>query len=37
VELVEYLRVAAQLVYEELADFRSPAEDALPDGSDTLH
>lgn len=23
-ELVEYLRVAAQLVYEELADFRSP-------------
>jgi uncharacterized protein YgfB (UPF0149 family) len=25
-ELVEYLRVAAQLVYEELAEFRDPAE-----------
>ncbi len=33
VELVEYLRVAAQLAYEELADLRNaPAE-----GSDTLH
>jgi uncharacterized protein len=37
VELVEYLRVAAQLTYEELADFRSPDEDTLPDESDTLH
>lgn len=31
-ELVEYLRVAVQLTYEELAEFRSP----LP-GSDILH
>ena len=37
VELVEYLRVATQLIYEELADFRSPAEDTLPDDGDTLH
>jgi uncharacterized protein YgfB (UPF0149 family) len=37
VELVEYLRVAAQLTYEELADIREPAEDVLPDESDTLH
>ncbi|MDH3439505.1 MAG: UPF0149 family protein [Gammaproteobacteria bacterium] len=37
VELVEYLRVAAQLTYEELADFRSPEEDVLPDESATLH
>ena len=37
VELVEYLRVAAQLVYEELADFRTAGEDALPDESETLH
>jgi uncharacterized protein YgfB (UPF0149 family) len=37
VELVEYLRVAVQLVYEELADFRSRAEDNLPDDNDTLH
>ena len=36
-ELVEYLRVAAQLAYEELADFRAPDEDALPDESATLH
>lgn len=36
-ELVEYLRVAAQLTYEELADFRSPAEDSPPDGNNTLH
>ena len=35
-ELVEYLRVATQLVYEELADFRSPAEDTLR-RDDTLH
>ncbi len=37
VELVEYLRVAAQLTYEELADFRAPEEEALPDESATLH
>ena len=27
VELVEYLRVAAQLAFEELAEFRQPADD----------
>lgn len=37
VELVEYLRVAAQLAYEELADFRTADEEALPDESNTLH
>ena len=37
VELVEYLRVAAQLTYEELADFRSDEEQAAADVSDTLH
>lgn len=37
IELVEYLRVAAQIIYEELAEFRTPAEDSLPDDSDTLH
>ena len=42
IELVEYLRVAAQLAYEELADFRSqaegePADDELSDESETLH
>lgn len=36
-ELVEYLRVAAQLAYEELADFRSPDEEVTPDASETLH
>ena len=36
-ELVEYLRVATQLTYEELADFRSPEEESLPDESATLH
>jgi uncharacterized protein len=30
-ELVEYIRVAAQLVYEELAEFRSPAGSATGD------
>ena len=30
VELIEYLRVAAQLAYEELADFRSPGDTDLP-------
>ena len=36
-ELVEYLRVATQLVYEELAEFRSSVEETLPDDGDTLH
>ena len=37
-ELVEYLRVAAQLVYEELAELRRPAEPvATLSGSDALH
>ena len=36
-ELVEYLRVVAQLTYEELAEFRDPAE-SIPRGvSATLH
>ena len=37
-ELIEYLRVAAQLVYEELADLRRPAESnpQLPE-SDAIH
>lgn len=33
-ELVEYLRVAAQLIYEELAGFRSPP---LPAGDESIH
>lgn len=37
VELVEYLRVAAQLAYEELAEFREPAAEGEPDDSTTLH
>ncbi len=36
-ELVEYLRVAAQLTYEELAEFRGPAERLLRNQSATLH
>ena len=36
-ELVEYLRVAAQLTYEELADFRSPENASLQHDSATLH
>ena len=36
-ELVEYLRVAVQLTYEELADFRKPDDSDQPDYSDTLH
>ena len=36
-ELVEYLRVAAQLTYEELAEFRAPAEKTLRNESATLH
>lgn len=36
-ELVEYLRVATQLTYEELADFRAPNGESVEDNSDTLH
>lgn len=36
-ELVEYLRVAAQLTYEELAEFRGPASTALRNESAILH
>ena len=36
-EVVEYLRVVAQLAYEELADFRSSAEGIQPEKSDILH
>ncbi len=36
-ELVEYLRVATQLAYEELADFREPNSDSPTNDSDTLH
>lgn len=36
-ELVEYLRVAAQLVYEELADFRTSGDEEKAPESDTLH
>lgn len=36
-ELVEYLRVATQLAYEELADLRRPAATAMHAESDTLH
>lgn len=36
-ELVEYLRVAVQLTYEELAEFRDPAEIEASHDSETLH
>lgn len=36
-EIVEYLRVAAQLTYEELAEFRGPASRPPQTGSGTLH
>ena len=36
-ELTEYLRVAAQLIYEELADFRAPEEDPAQTAPETLH
>lgn len=36
-ELVEYLRVVVQLVYEELADFRDLMNPADPDSSTRLH
>lgn len=37
VELVEYLRVAAQLTYEELAEYRHAADAARPADHGTLH
>jgi len=36
-ELVEYLRVAAQLVYEELAEFRYQDDQSPSDKPETLH
>lgn len=36
-ELVEYLRVATQLAYEELAEFRGAGDDTTPEEPDTLH
>jgi uncharacterized protein YgfB (UPF0149 family) len=36
-ELVEYLRVATQLAYEELAEFRPRSEDPMGNESATLH
>lgn len=36
-ELVEYLRVAAQLTYEELAEFRDPDDQFAIERPDTLH
>ena len=36
-ELVEYLRVAAQLAYEELAEFRRPIGQPQQDVPETLH
>jgi uncharacterized protein YgfB (UPF0149 family) len=36
-ELVEYLRVAAQLVYEELAELRRPQENPPVPESDAIH
>lgn len=37
VELVEYLRVAAQLTYEELAEFRQPGIELTNGAPETLH
>lgn len=36
-ELVEYLRVAAQIAYEELAEIRKSADGTGPGSSDTMH
>ena len=36
-ELVEYLRVAVQLMYEELAEFRKLEVTGQPDGAEMLH
>lgn len=37
VELVEYMRVAAQLAYEELSDIRHAGDDRPKDRSETMH
>lgn len=36
-EIVEYVRVAVQLTYEELAEFRDPAAASSAEASNTLH
>ncbi|RLA35254.1 MAG: hypothetical protein DRR11_00665 [Gammaproteobacteria bacterium] len=36
-ELVEYLRVAVQLTYEELAEFRKVEDSGQPESSESLH
>lgn len=36
-ELVEYLRIATQLTYEELAKFREPDDDSFPADDESLH
>jgi yecA family protein len=36
-EIVEYVRVAVQLTYEELADFRGPAGASSASANETLH
>ena len=36
-EIVEYVRVAVQLAYEELAEFRSPPENPQSEPGETLH
>lgn len=36
-ELVEYIRVATLLTYEELSEFREPGEDSASDGPETVH
>ena len=36
-EIVEYVRVAVQLTYEELAEFRTPASASAPGASEILH
>ena len=36
-EIVEYVRVAVQLTYEELAEFRGPAGASSAGASETLH
>jgi yecA family protein len=36
-EIVEYVRVAAQLAYEELASLRGRADDAVAEPDETLH
>ena len=37
VELVEYIRVAAQLTYEELSEFRNTDDSPDPGNADTVH